>query len=75
MYDRAVAKPIIRVSDAEAASDFASVLSDRDRRRAFIEELCQDMAVYPLTLEIAQLAGRWKASKPRAESAWCLKNF
>jgi hypothetical protein len=75
MYDRAVAKHVIPVSDAEAASDFASVLSDRDRRRAFIEELCQDMAVYPLTLEIAELAGRLKASQPRAESASRLKTF
>ncbi len=32
--------------------------TDRDRRRAFTEELCRDMAVYPLTLEVAQLAGR-----------------
>jgi tRNA(fMet)-specific endonuclease VapC len=31
---------------------------DRERRRAFAEELCRDMAVYPLTLEIAQLAGK-----------------
>lgn len=32
--------------------------SDRERRRAFTEELCRDLAVYPLTLEIAQLAGK-----------------
>ena len=32
--------------------------ADRERRRAFTEELCRDMVVYPLTLEIAQLAGR-----------------
>jgi tRNA(fMet)-specific endonuclease VapC len=32
--------------------------TDRERRRAFTEELCRDVAVYPLTLEIAQLAGR-----------------
>jgi predicted nucleic acid-binding protein len=32
--------------------------ADRERRRAFTEELCRDMEVYPLTLEIAQLAGR-----------------
>jgi predicted nucleic acid-binding protein len=30
----------------------------RDRRRAFTEELCRDMTVHPVTLEIAQLAGR-----------------
>jgi len=32
--------------------------SDRDRRRVFAEELCRDMTVHPVTLEIAQLAGR-----------------
>jgi predicted nucleic acid-binding protein len=32
--------------------------ADRERRRAFTEELSRDVAVYPLTLEIAQLAGR-----------------
>src|SRR2546421_711737 len=30
----------------------------RDRRRAFTEELCRDMTVHPVTLEIAQLAGK-----------------
>jgi hypothetical protein len=70
-----MAKHGIPVSDAEAASDFAAVLADRDRRCAFAEELCQDLAVYPLTLEIAQLAGRSKASKQRAESASRLKTL
>jgi predicted nucleic acid-binding protein len=32
--------------------------SDRERRRAFSEELCRDLAVHPVTLEIAQLAGK-----------------
>jgi tRNA(fMet)-specific endonuclease VapC len=31
---------------------------DRERRRAFTEELCRAMTVHPVTLEIAQLAGR-----------------
>jgi predicted nucleic acid-binding protein len=31
---------------------------DRERRRAFTEELFRDVTVYPITLEIAQLAGR-----------------
>jgi tRNA(fMet)-specific endonuclease VapC len=31
---------------------------DRERRRAFTEELCRDVMVHPVTLEIAQLAGR-----------------
>jgi len=32
--------------------------ADRERRRAFSEELRRDMAVHPLTVEIAELAGR-----------------
>lgn len=30
----------------------------RQRREAFVEELLQSLVVYPITLEIAQLAGR-----------------
>ena len=32
--------------------------ADRERRRAFSEELRRDMVVHPVTVEIAQLAGR-----------------
>jgi predicted nucleic acid-binding protein len=32
--------------------------TDAKRRRAFVEELCQAIAVQPVTLEIARLAGR-----------------
>jgi tRNA(fMet)-specific endonuclease VapC len=32
--------------------------ADRERRRAFTDELLRDVAVYPITLEIAQLAGK-----------------
>ena len=32
--------------------------ADRERRREFAEELCRDMLVHPVTLEIAQLAGK-----------------
>jgi len=32
--------------------------TDRARRRAFSEELRRDMAVHPVTVEIAELAGR-----------------
>jgi tRNA(fMet)-specific endonuclease VapC len=32
--------------------------ADRERRRAFSEELRRDMAVHPVTVEIAELAGR-----------------
>jgi len=36
----------------------AQTSTDRDRRRAFSEELRQDMVVHPVTVEIAELAGR-----------------
>lgn len=32
--------------------------ADRERRQAFCEELRQDIVVHPVTLEIAELAGR-----------------
>ena len=32
--------------------------ADRERRRAFAEELRRDMVVHPVTVEIAELAGR-----------------
>ncbi|MGH9444428.1 MAG: PIN domain-containing protein [Terriglobia bacterium] len=32
--------------------------ANRERRRLFTEELCRDMAVHPVTLEVAQLAGK-----------------
>ncbi len=32
--------------------------ADRDQRIAFTEELCRDMIVHPLTLDIARLAGK-----------------
>ena len=39
----------------------------RERRRAFTEELCRDLTVHPVTLEIAQLCweGRGRAGSPR----------
>lgn len=32
--------------------------ADQVRRRTFVEEISRDMVVYPVTLEIAQLAGK-----------------
>ena len=32
--------------------------TDRERRQAFTDELLRDLTVYPVTLEIAQLAGK-----------------
>jgi predicted nucleic acid-binding protein len=36
----------------------AKIDADRERRRAFCEELRRDMVVHPVTVEIAELAGR-----------------
>jgi predicted nucleic acid-binding protein len=36
----------------------AQTRNDGDRRKLFLEELCRDITVYPVSLEIAQLAGR-----------------
>lgn len=36
----------------------AKAETDRERQRAFVEELSQAIPVHPVTLEIAQLAGR-----------------
>lgn len=30
----------------------------RERRRVLVDEVCRDLTIYPVTLEIAQLAGR-----------------
>ena len=32
--------------------------ADRERRRLFTDELCRHVTVYPVTLEVAQLAGK-----------------
>ncbi len=32
--------------------------ADRERRRSFCDEICRDMIVHPVSLEIAQLAGK-----------------
>jgi len=36
----------------------AKTEADRKRREIFIEELLQAVSIYPLTLEVARLAGR-----------------
>jgi predicted nucleic acid-binding protein len=36
---------------------------DRQRRLSFITELCRDVPVYPVTLEVAWLAGRVEAEQ------------
>ena len=36
----------------------AKTETDRDRRLAFIDELCRDVPVHPVTIDVARLAGR-----------------
>ncbi len=36
----------------------ARTSADRDRRMAFTDELCRDMIIHPLTLDIARIAGK-----------------
>jgi predicted nucleic acid-binding protein len=40
--------------------------ADRECRRAFTEELCRDITVRPVTLEIAQLAGKVEGEQAAA---------
>ena len=58
------------LGEAEAALSTVSIVelthgiyrartdADRERRKAFCDELCRDMIVHPVSVEIAQLAGR-----------------
>jgi predicted nucleic acid-binding protein len=57
------------LGEAEAALSTVSIVelthgiyrartdADRERRKTFCDELCRDMIVHPVSLEIAQLAG------------------
>ena len=42
--------------------------ADRERRKAFSEELRRDMVVHPVTVEIAELAGRIEGEQPAGVS-------
>jgi tRNA(fMet)-specific endonuclease VapC len=60
----------VAVGEVEAALSTVSIVelthgiyrartdADRGRRKDFCDELCRDMIVHPVSLEIAQLAGR-----------------
>ena len=47
----------------------AKTEADRKRREAYVEELFQAVVVYPLTLEVARLAGRIHGEQMGQESA------
>ena len=54
---------VVTVAELIHGAYRAKTESDRQRRLAFVEELCRDVPVYPVTLEIAQLAGRIEAEQ------------
>ena len=49
---------VITVAELTHGIHRAKTEADRQRREAFVEELLHSLVVYPITLEIAQLAGR-----------------
>jgi predicted nucleic acid-binding protein len=56
--DRKSALSVISVIELTHGVYRAKTDADRDRRKAFTDELCRDMIVHPVSLSIAQLAGR-----------------
>ncbi len=52
---------VVSVAELVHGAYRARTDNDRQRRLAFIEEFCRDVPVYPVTIEIAQLAGRIEA--------------
>ncbi len=49
---------VVTIAELVHGAYRAKVDADRLRRLAFVEELCSDVPVYPLTLEIARNIGR-----------------
>jgi tRNA(fMet)-specific endonuclease VapC len=53
-----IALSVVSVAELVHGAYRAKSDDDRNRRLAFIEELCRDVPVYPVTLEIARTIGR-----------------
>jgi tRNA(fMet)-specific endonuclease VapC len=49
---------LVTIAELTHGAYRAKTNADRQRRLAFIEELCRDVPVHPFTVEIARLAGR-----------------
>jgi tRNA(fMet)-specific endonuclease VapC len=49
---------VITIAELVHGAYRAKTDSDRQRRLAFIEELCHDVPIHPVTLEIARRIGR-----------------
>ena len=54
---------VVTVAELVHGACRARTEAGRQRRLAFIEELCRDVPVHPVTLEIAWLAGRIEAQQ------------
>jgi len=52
------AMSVVTVAELSHGIYRAKTETDRQRREAFVEELIHSLVVYPITLEVAQLAGR-----------------
>jgi predicted nucleic acid-binding protein len=49
---------VVTIAELMHGAHRASTTSMRDRRLAFIDELCRDVPIHPVTLEMARLAGQ-----------------
>lgn len=56
--ETAVGLSVVTIAELVHGAYRAKVDSDRLRRLAFVEELCCDVPIYPVTLEIARSIGR-----------------
>ena len=53
----------------------ARTVADRVRRREFTEELCRDLIVHPVSLAIAQLAGRIEGEQAAKGVSFAFEDF
>ena len=58
-----VGMSVITVAELEHGAYRGKDQSGRSRRLKFVDELCRDIAVYPITLEIARRVGRIQAEQ------------
>ena len=49
---------VVTIAELMHGAYRAKTETDRDRRLAFIDELCRDVPVHPVTIDVARLAGR-----------------
>ena len=54
---------VVTVAELVHGAYRAQTQAQQERRLEFIERLCRDVPVHPVTLDIARMVGRSKASK------------